>query len=367
MQAYRKSSEHSYQTTARAGLLALDYLKELLVVGGVLLTVLLGFGMVSVSEPESSTARRHDSPIYQVGFVGETGQIWVHSRDSGIRELAADSTPQLISELGEPLPFPKLAPGCRVARSSGSLPTTITGDHLGRFMLARGSKVHTYFDAPWIAKSIIDVCVSAHGETAYALNQNDTIQQWKWDGHEFRQREFSIPGDHQLIRVSPDGDYLAITLNLNELLLWDTNREVEIQRLAPHKKRIAGMAWSPDSQRLATCGEDGVLRLWNRITGDMLWEQKVESVGPLTIVYSPMGDLIAVGGFDQQVTVWHANSGELAGVGIAHSAAIRALSFNPTGNQLISASLDGQLQRWLVTNQNSLVPMNSHAQEFRTR
>ncbi len=103
---------------------------------------------------------------------------------------------------------------------------------------------------------------------------------------------------------------------------------------------ISGVAWSPDSTRIASASGDGTVDVWDASNGQRLfrWSDPYQT-SLLAVAWSPDGKYIAVGGSDAQVTpvfVLNANNGHIVstcGIGslapqtsLAHIGAVRATS-----------------------------------------
>lgn len=63
--------------------------------------------------------------------------------------------------------------------------------------------------------------------------------------------------------VSPDGQYVSVGSSNGKILLWQVLGGVMVKILEEgHRKAVSAVAWSPDGSRLAACGLDGVVSLW---------------------------------------------------------------------------------------------------------
>jgi WD40 repeat protein len=66
------------------------------------------------------------------------------------------------------------------------------------------------------------------------------------------------------LRFSPDGRRLASCGTEKAVNIWDVENLKLIQELQGHPKgEIGDLAWSPDSKLLVTCGIDRYAKLWN--------------------------------------------------------------------------------------------------------
>jgi len=339
----------------QAGFLSTGYLREVAIVS-LLLTVVLG-GLESLEpEPESAANTTGDVlPIYQVGFSGDSSRIWCHRWGHAPEEFSGDESGVSESPFPEALPFPQMTGAYSLARSAGPVITTAMADAVGRFMIARDSKVHIFLDQPYRSGQYRDVCVTQDGKQVYSLHFENGVLQWQWNGQSYEQTSIAIAGNHERLQVSPRGKYLAVMTNRNEVVIWDLAQGLEVRRYVPHPNRVSCIAWSADESCLASCGDDGHLRMWDAATGQMQWQAVADSLSPMTITFSPHGKLLATGGFDQQVSVWNAHDGSLRERFSGHTAPVRAVAFDAAGERLLSAGLDGRLMDWSLRTAQSAV------------
>ncbi|KAL2146498.1 hypothetical protein VTI28DRAFT_3679 [Corynascus sepedonium] len=73
------------------------------------------------------------------------------------------------------------------------------------------------------------------------------------------------------VRFSPDGKRLATCGTDEAVCIWDVERLALYHQLHGHPKAgIANLSWSPDSKFLVTCSPDHSAKLWNTDTGECL-------------------------------------------------------------------------------------------------
>ena len=71
-------------------------------------------------------------------------------------------------------------------------------------------------------------------------------------------------------------------------------------------------AWSPDGTRLATGGSNGLLKIWDAMTGQLILTCEDHSVASVNVVaWSPDGSRVVSGSDDKTVQVWDVASGNL--------------------------------------------------------
>lgn len=70
-------------------------------------------------------------------------------------------------------------------------------------------------------------------------------------------------GEVWQIRFSHDGERLAGCGSDRKVLIWDTETFNLVHSLEEHKDGAGNVAWSPDDTMLVTCGRDHYARLWD--------------------------------------------------------------------------------------------------------
>jgi hypothetical protein len=130
--------------------------------------------------------------------------------------------------------------------------------------------------------------------------------------------------------------------------------------LEGHADVIRELAWSPNGNLLASCGDDGFVRLWRWKSGKLSATLPRRS-GPVNcLAWSPDGTLLAIGTKDRTVQFWDATTARFEGPLQGHSDSVVGLAWSPDGRILASASLDRTIRLWDALNRTPLPILAGH-------
>jgi len=139
-----------------------------------------------------------------------------------------------------------------------------------------------------------------------------------------------------------DGQQLA-SVALGSLRVWDAFRredtlDPEELVLRGHTEHVDALAFSPDSQRIATASWDRTVRLWDPSSGRLIQTLDGPAGASSCVAFGPAGRL-AASGRDRTITIWDAN-GALIHRLPGHQRSVFALVFSHDGRYLASAGED---------------------------
>lgn len=143
------------------------------------------------------------------------------------------------------------------------------------------------------------------------------------------------------ITWSPDGKLLAVAAG-ESVHIFDPNSLQEIYKLYPGVW-TPGIAFSPNSDLIATGGRDGYINLWDTQTGEKRFSIEAHRKGVNSLTFSPQDQLLASGGNDAVARLWEIEAGNNVGQMIGGTYAVPAIAFTPDGNSL--AIVNGQVIR----------------------
>jgi WD40 repeat protein len=144
--------------------------------------------------------------------------------------------------------------------------------------------------------------------------------------------------DVQGAASTPEGELIAGACGDGSVRLWKSDGTAVRTLRAPGLAEITRGALSRGGRRIAVCGTDADVRLFDARTG------AVEHVLDLTMTsfaldFSPDGGTLATGGVDGSVTLWDAESGRVTATLGRYSIGVGAVRFSADGKHLASSGL----------------------------
>ncbi len=127
--------------------------------------------------------------------------------------------------------------------------------------------------------------------------------------------------------------------------------ESEMRRLRGLDGTAYGLALDREGIRLATAGAEGLVKVWNVVSGRMTHLIRAHSGWVVGVAFSPDGSRLATGGEDGTVRIWDVRSdsgenGRMLQEFRGHDGAVFGVAFSRDGQQLASAGSDGTVRVW---------------------
>jgi WD40 repeat protein/serine/threonine protein kinase len=149
------------------------------------------------------------------------------------------------------------------------------------------------------------------------------------------------------LEFSPDGRRLAAVIaDSNQVFVFDAATMERVTTLSGHVGAVAGVAYSRDGGRLASCGEDQTIRLWDAGTGGMVEVLRGHSGRVQCVTFSLDGRAIASGGVDGTIRLWRPGGEGAVLVRHGHTAAVIRVAFGADGRTIASLGDDGTARLW---------------------
>jgi periodic tryptophan protein 2 len=208
------------------------------------------------------------------------------------------------------------------------------------------------------------------------------------------------------VAINSSGEWLSFGCpTLGQLLVWEWQSETYVLKQQGHSYAMNTMAYSPDSQYIATGGEDGKLKMWNMTSG-FCFVTFSEHTAPITAVcfpnpsvvlsasldgtvrahdlvryrnfktlttpeprqfvslaVDPSAEMVCAGTLDPfEIYLWSLQTGKVLDVLSGHKGPVTSLSFNPSVGTLASGSWDGTVRLWDVF-KNNVVETLTHTSD----
>ncbi len=116
--------------------------------------------------------------------------------------------------------------------------------------------------------------------------------------------------------------------------------------LRGHEGTVTGAAFEPGGTRLASCGEDATVRIWDPATGQEAFRFAGTTDAVTALVFSPDGSRLAAAARDNLVRIWDAGTGRLLGALAGHQGPVNALAFSADGKRIVTGSADESVRVW---------------------
>ncbi len=132
------------------------------------------------------------------------------------------------------------------------------------------------------------------------------------------------------------------------------------ETLLGHDGPLRALAWTKDGKRLASGGEDRIIRVWDAETGRCLQTLIGHSGGVFDVAFSPDGKLLASASDDATVRLWEVDSGQERHVLRGHILPVYAVTFHPDGTKVATAGGDTVIKFWDTTSGAELFTLQGH-------
>jgi WD40 repeat protein/tRNA A-37 threonylcarbamoyl transferase component Bud32 len=122
-------------------------------------------------------------------------------------------------------------------------------------------------------------------------------------------------------------------------------------RVMKHGSPVYDIAMSLDGKRVASCGENQVIRLWDVATGIQIGACRSGETATTALAISPDGKTLASGSGNGEIRLWDVPSLNPKGKAFGHNTHVIQLIFSPDGQFVVSGSKDRTIKIWSVAKQ----------------
>ncbi|KAA8491687.1 putative WD repeat-containing protein [Porphyridium purpureum] len=170
----------------------------------------------------------------------------------------------------------------------------------------------------------------------------------------------TLPGHSDWVSgvdFAPDGRHLASCSDDGTIKLWDPRKGHCMRTLRGHKCLVLTIQHSPDGELLASGSNDHTIRLWNVRTGmcehaTPPYSSRSEKgkqghkAGVASVSFSKDGNYLAAGDRMWTIRVWNPRTGEYVRTMVGHVGWISSVDYSPDGRYILAGCHDATIGLW---------------------
>jgi WD40 repeat protein/transcriptional regulator with XRE-family HTH domain len=191
--------------------------------------------------------------------------------------------------------------------------------------------------------------------------QDANLHQVNFAHSNLSKSRFTQPfGSILAVAFSPDSQLLATGDSNNVVSLWQVSDGQSRAMFRGHQGWVWAVSWSLDGQMLASGAEDQSIRLWDikseRCLAILLGHQSTVR----SVAWQPKGHLLASSGDEHEVRLWDTRNKAEFKTLQGHSNWVMSIAWSLNGQILASASLDQTIRLWDVQSGRCLKTLSGH-------
>jgi WD40 repeat protein/serine/threonine protein kinase len=306
----------------------------------------------------------HPDGIYAVAFGAHDkviltgGGVLVRGEQIGEARLWTASSGELI---GSPIFHPKQV---RTVAFSGDGAIFVTGCEDGFVRLWETATRRPIGSPLNHGDAVLSVAFNQTGDVLASAGADGKVRLWSSkDG-----KPLAFVGAHpaavRSVAFSPTAPNTQLVTGCADGLvrIWDIDRVTARVGVRKHDGSVNSVAYRPDGRVVASGGSDGIARIWDANTGQIVGPRPIEhAVGINAVAFNPAGNIIATGTEDNNSQLWMAETTESYSLPLEHRGSVMSLAFSSDGKSLLTGSADSAVRVWIIPPETADRPLPRHS------
>lgn len=201
-------------------------------------------------------------------------------------------------------------------------------------------------------------------EGRWCITGNQVGQFTLWNATTFNFESIKQAHDHPIRTLSytHSGQYF-ISADQSGALKYFTPTINNLTTFQAHREACRAVTFSPNDEKFATGGDDGVVKIWN--FGEGVEEKVLNGHGwdVRCVDWHPSKGLIVSGSKDLLVKFWDPRSGKDLSTLHSHRSVVNACKWSPNGHLVATAGGDGLVRLFDIRTFQELEPLKGHSKE----
>ncbi|MEV7738866.1 NB-ARC domain-containing protein [Streptomyces sp. NPDC088921] len=332
----------------------------------------------------TATLTGHAGPVYAVAISSDGTWLATSSRDRTVRIWDAATrrtTTTLTSQTGRVIALAISPDGTWLA----------TGDNNGAVRIWDAATGQTTITLTGHTDPVYAAAISPDG-TWLATVADGTVRIWDTTtrgtvgaltGHTSRVNAVAIPATSSrgrtvrfsdaatgrrtttlavhAVAISPDGTWLVTGDNNGAVRIWDAVTGQITATFTGHTDPVYAVAISPDGTWLAAGDSYGAVQIWDAATGQITATLTGHVGRVYAVAISPDGTWLATGDSYGAVQIWDAATGQITATLTGHGSGVNAVAISSDGTWLATGDNNGAVRIWDAATGQITATLTGHA------
>ncbi|OVA00485.1 WD40 repeat [Macleaya cordata] len=191
---------------------------------------------------------------------------------------------------------------------------------------------------------------------------------WEWRSESYILKQQGHYFDVNCLAFSPDSQLLATGADDNKIKVWTTSSGFCFVTFSEHTNAVTALHFMAGNNCLLSASLDGTVRAWDLFRYRNFRTFTTPSSRQfVSLAADQSGEVICAGTLDSfEIFVWSMKTGRLLDVLSGHEGPVHALTFSPTNAILASSSWDKSVRLWDVFEGKGAVETFTHTHDVLT-